>query len=111
MPDSEDFHWESHNEGFVSTPEAVKQVIDEYEEETRSKFVSIKKDKLFGSDTNSQGNAVKLLQVTGHALSKFNTVSLYICIQKLPRKSQEPQDRKNLFCKCKKGKPVSKHSI
>ena len=36
--------WRSSYEGFVRTPEAVKEVIENYEEETKTRFVVDKKD-------------------------------------------------------------------
>ena len=48
--------WRSSYEGFVRTPEAVEEVIENYEEETKTRFVVDKKDQLFGSKCDGKLN-------------------------------------------------------
>ena len=48
--------WRSSYEGFVRTPEAVEEIIENYEEEIKTRFVLDKKDKLLGCKCDGKLN-------------------------------------------------------
>ena len=51
--------WENPYEGYVLDGKAVEQKISEYEEETYSTFIILKKDKLFGSSLEGESRCLE----------------------------------------------------
>ena len=74
--------WRSSYEGFVRTPEAVEEVIENYEEETKTRFVVDKKDKLFGSKCDGKLNCriYTLYAAASPILSQVGYIYIYIYI-------------------------------
>ena len=73
--------WRSSYEGFVRTSEAVEEVIENYEEETKTRFVVDKKDKLFGSKCDGKLNyRIYTIYVASPIWSQVGYIYIYICV-------------------------------